>query len=1279
MHKDTRKPLTRQIRLSDETNTKTINVECVVDTGSSTSLLAFNVVQSMNIQPIKTEMQLQGAFGGPVCNPVGKICLFVTIDRVRRPITFVIVDHLETKCILGWPDIDRLQLKLSHKGIFTNENRIFGGMISEKVFLVNVEANKAGVIKNKTSDKTKSNKPLVAVDLGQGEYLKREDLISLPTNPKTNRKQSVIKSLDTAFASNKFKIDQDLSTETVERIKAILYRNYECISLSKDEIGNVPTWIEEFYQEFTVPEPVPCRLFPVNPVKAKFLCQELKKLVKMNVIEETKTQIVTSNLLAVPKKDGELRAVSDQRNSNLYTKPTNLRLPRIDQIAKKLMGHKYYVALDIQKAYWSVSIPKEQRKWYTMQCPQCYKQYAWVKMAMGARNSATVFTHMLQIHVVGDLNDIVTCYIDDINFAFNDIEKGLKTLNTLFERLTKFGLKIGLDKVQLFSRSLDAFGLNFNEDGMRPTNSRVTALENLHLPQNKKNLHSALASLNYFRSFIPNFSALAAKLYELTSEKIRYDQKIVNEEWPKIQQSLKNVIKVQRPDYSKPMILSTDASEFGIGMVLSQEMEGPEGTTRIILGCHSQGLNKSEKLWAIAQKELKAVYEGLVQFEQLLFNHLVILEIDNAAVYWVLKLKIGSIEINKRLPAVRYLLYISSFNYQVKHVSGKEPSFLFSDFLSRNNYELGPESKLVLGNMSKEPLLNLKAIVNGKYDLVPVNSIQETDKVDNLLKIHRMDKSKDELHALISLAQLDSAFCQRMKQKPTSKYTVINKTLYFTTSRGPFIVCPRFYTTELLKMIHESLHEGIRSTLGKINHLQIWIYKKYKNVAALVQNCKKCDPARSRACLKATNSTVARPHQPFDIVHIDLMNIGPTFVLVLVDSFSHFVIARVLKDGTSPAIKEALADIFAHFGLPHTICQDNGANLNSAVMNQFYADLGIYISNSSVNNSRGNSLVELNNRLIQTEMRILGSDNGHMSLNLYLIVHKINLRKQPGRRHSAFETMFARKGSWVLQLPEIGQTRKFAQDKTLKSFYETATEIRKDLLKLIEKRRQNIQQNLPVAKLNKHDHVRIKKFISDGNKKSFRPFSEAVWEILSVNPHTNTCVLREQAEDGFQPRTRRIHKRFLRKIQKKQSDGGDDFQPQPLQDMDLEAESMAPEKKNCTKQETNKKRSKAENKKKNKIQKRNMIDRNLEETRETEDKLENIQERPSIPTLLDKENEFKNVQEKPKIPTLLNKGGKQNKKQTRKNRRENSKEHSYNKKTHKMTLRQRKANIRGKF
>ena len=96
----------------------------------------------------------------------------------------------------------------------------------------------------------------------------------------------------------------------------------------------------------------------------------------------------------------------------------------------------------------------------------------------------------------------------------------------------------------------------------------------------------------------------------------------------------------------------------------------------------------------------------------------------------------------------------------------------------------------------------------------------------------------------------------------------------------------------------------------KISLYKIWMYRKYRHVTSFVQNCKTCDPSRSLGTLKADNNTVARPHQPFDIVHVDLMNIGEVFVTVLVDSFSHFIVARVMKSGTSTDIKNALADIF---------------------------------------------------------------------------------------------------------------------------------------------------------------------------------------------------------------------------------------------------------------------------------------------------------------------------------------------------------------------------------
>lgn len=779
---------------------------------------------------------------------------------------------------------------------------------------------------------------------------------------------------------------------------------------------------------------------------------------------------------------------------------------------------------------------------------------------MGSKNAGTVFSHMIHTHIIGDLSDTATAYIDDVNVGFSDMERGLTMMKKLLSRLRKYNLRIGIDKIRLFSTGLEAFGLYFDKIGMKPTEERVRKMRNTTTPANKKSLLSALQSLNYFRTFIPKYAILTSRLYTQTGTATRYCQKIVDEDWPKLTGVLSDIIKIQCPDYDKPMILSTDASEFGLGMVLTQET--PDGKRRII-GCHSKSLNKSERLWAIAQKELKGIYEGLVHFEQLIFNQLVIIETDNLSVYWLLKLNIGAVEINKRLPAVRFLLYISSYNYEIRHVSGKEPSFLLSDFLSRNDYELGTESKFIMGNTSKEPLIKLKAIVQGKYDTVPVNMIQpEGDKVDSVISVHSMEEPQEKVHKIIAGAQLESKFCRMMIDKPNQKHIVIDNVLFKKTTKGLFIVCPKFFNIELLKIMHNNQHESIRALIEKISTYRIWMYRKYRHVTSFVQNCKTCDPSRSLGTLKADNNTVARPHQPFDIVHIDLMNIGEVFVTVLVDSFSHFIVARVMRSGTSTEIKNALADVFCHYGIPHTVVQDNGANLNSAVMIQFYDSLGIIVSNSSVSNSRGNSLAELSIKRIQNKTRIFGTDNGNMSLNLYLIVHKLNLEKRPNRRHSAFEIMFARTSSWVLQLPELSKAKYYAQEKSLKMMFDTAEEIRKDMLELMEKRRRNITEPKMSPKLEKGDIVRIKKFVQDEIKKAYRPFTDSTWEVVSASRFTNTCILKERVETGFQPRVRRVHKRFVRKISKPMEAQDDDFEPAArLSDNTTENTKDTPEKK----------------------------------------------------------------------------------------------------------------------
>ena len=1155
-------PLTRTVELYEPIKRIKIKTNCIIDSGSAVSLINFHKVRGCTISPLGQQLELTGAFGGTNVEMVGEICLYIYVDAVRRPVNFIVIDNCNTlQCILGWPDIQRLNLSLSHEGILTKERRLFGRVQPHQVKLVQkndiqavyqVDVSKSAVAE--------------AVDLGNGifetatsglvrtgnsseptlidDFTKSANLRPTPTKLEKIDLVKVEQVIEKAWAENKFCIDKSLSEIQRSRIRAILLKHKQCISIDKDEIGNLPNFVEEFVQEFDIPDPTPCPIYPVNPKKAQFLCEEIEKLFQMGVLKEFKTQVITSNLLAVPKKDGEWRAVSDLRWVNKHTKPTNLVLSRLDQISTKIMGKKFFVSVDVQKAYWSVKIPEEQKRWYTIQCPKCWKTYAWNRMVMGAKNAATVFSHMIQRHIVGDLHDHVTTYIDDITYSVDSVEKGIQTLDTLLERMERFGLKIGINKMQLFSSELDAFGFHFDKNGIKPMTDRISALSNRLKPATKKDLHSALASLNYFRGFIPNFSATAAPLYALTSEKVEYSQETVDKYWPNVLGMLKKTVQLQCPDYSKPMILSTDASCNGLGAVLSQE---DDAGGRRIIGVHSMGLNSSEKLWAIAQKELKGIFEGLVKFEHILLNQPVIIETDNNSIFYLLKLRIGSVEINRRLPAVRFLLYISSFNFEVRHVSGKQPSFLLADFLSRQGYTVGEDSKFIMGNSSKQPLLSLKAMMNGKYDIVPVNMVtiadtRKTDYVDQVLGVHRLDKSMEELHQLIRFAQDDSKFCRIKKENPDGTYVVVKDVLYKTTNCGLMIVCPKFYSKTIVKYVHEAQHEGVRRTLEKLTKYKIWIYQKYRNVIGHVQNCRICDPARSGACLKAENNTVPNPRQPMDIIHVDLMNIGSTFVLVAVDAYSRFTMTRVMADGTSLSIKHALIEIFTSFGLPHTVCQDNGANLNSSVMTQFYDDLGITVSRTTVSNSRANSRAERQILELQMRTRQLGTENGHLHLNLYLITHKTNLTKPKKQKYSPFEIMFNRTSSWTLQLPELSKARRFAQDNDLRNMYNMTEEIQKEMNQMVERKRQAaLKKGKRKQALKKDDWVRIKKFIADGNKKAFRPFSETVWKILSVNPYTNTCFLQEQTEKVFQPRIRKIHTRFLRKISPKAANSGDDL------------------------------------------------------------------------------------------------------------------------------------------
>ena len=66
------------------------------------------------------------------------------------------------------------------------------------------------------------------------------------------------------------------------------------------------------------------------------------------------------------------------------------------------------------------------------------------------------------------------------------------------------------------------------------------------------------------------------------------------------------------PDYSKPFLLQTDASEVGIGAVLSQLDEQKQD---IPVAYFSRKLKRAERIYATVDRECLAIVDGIKHFE----------------------------------------------------------------------------------------------------------------------------------------------------------------------------------------------------------------------------------------------------------------------------------------------------------------------------------------------------------------------------------------------------------------------------------------------------------------------------------------------------------------------------------------------------------------------------------------------------------------------------------------------------------------------------------------
>jgi hypothetical protein len=200
-------------------------------------------------------------------------------------------------------------------------------------------------------------------------------------------------------------------------------------------------------------------------------------------------------------------------------------------------------------------------------------------------------------------------YFDDIIIFSKNFDDHLVHVETILARLHSFKFQLNPSKCSFFLTEMDYLGHHINAHGLSPVNEKIDAILQLPMPKTLKEANHFIGALNWYRKFVKDFARIAAPIHAVTNKtKPRRKEFHWGPEQVKAFNELRAVITskplvLDFPIPYSPLILSTDASDVGVGAVLRQDT--PSGSK--VLYYFSQMLSSSQRKYATIEREALAI------------------------------------------------------------------------------------------------------------------------------------------------------------------------------------------------------------------------------------------------------------------------------------------------------------------------------------------------------------------------------------------------------------------------------------------------------------------------------------------------------------------------------------------------------------------------------------------------------------------------------------------------------------------------------------------------
>jgi len=730
-----------------------------------------------------------------------------------------------------------------------------------------------------------------------------------------------------------------------------LCRKYhDVFSKSKHDIGHCDTISHVIKLKDENADPIHQKQFPIPLAHREAIHSWVDKLLAQGAIELSKSSF-NSPIFGVQKKSGETRVVQDFRGVNAASVPDRytIRDPRecVDEIGQE--ASKVFSTIDLTSGFWQQNLEEESRQYTAFTVPGNATRYQWTVNPMGLQGAPASFARLMDF-VMRGLAHVLT-YIDDVLVHTKTHEEQRETLEKVFLRMRKYGLKINIGKSFFAASKIEYLGYQISGDGASPGQGKLEAMRKFPEPDSQKKIREFLGIANYFRFMIPNFSFDSGYLNRLLCK---------DSEWKKgplplpaanafkrLKAALCSNPVVQQPAVKGDWRVTTDASQGdaehpgGLGAVLTQVVDGKER----VIAYASRGLKSFEKNYSAYLLELSAA----------------VWAID----YWHVYLKGRRFELftdhqpSTHLSTIhkktlnRLQLQLLEHDMELKYKKGEENTV--ADALSRNPVDVLDDKCEEGTSLKKE---------------------QEKDAFCNDVK-HYLQTGVLPTHS--------DGYVNKVL-RVSKDASVVDDILYYMHKReGMRPVQAAVLPESLWRVITDAAHNSWHGGHGGEERTKARIFLRYyfpgvhNYVAKFVKSCPNCQAAKGKhpppAPLKSLPICVQRNER----CHIDLF--GPMksksecdnkYVMVMTDAFSKVVELAAIPDKQADTVAKAFFEHWiCRYSVPLQVISDNGKEFANELFTELSNLLGFMQKKTTAYHPASNSSAESFNRSMKKYLRAM--------------------------------------------------------------------------------------------------------------------------------------------------------------------------------------------------------------------------------------------------------------------------------------------------------------------